>query len=322
MAQRRRPGDAERAAEAAGAANEASGTVPQQGEPAADALGPALARLDNLEREFGHLRWLADIDRDRLDWALGALEGLTAQIEHYHAERATPAYHAAYEKAEPLVSVCVTTMDRAELLLGRCIPSLIGQTYRNIEIIVVGDHCTDDTQARLEALRDPRIEFHNLPERGPYPRPGIERWQVAGTYGANLALSLCRGDFITHLDDDDAMAPHRIAAMVAAALQTRADFLWHPLRIENKDGSWYVIGGSGRLEITQAGTGSLFYHRYFASVPWEVMAYRLREAGDWNRIRRIKVLRPRTHFVSEPLAYHHHGEHAPFVARAGERFLE
>ena len=53
-------------------------------------------------------------------------------------------------KEDPLVSVYVPTYNRADLLMERAVGSILAQTYRNFELIVVGDHCTDDTAERLE----------------------------------------------------------------------------------------------------------------------------------------------------------------------------
>jgi hypothetical protein len=286
-----------------------------------EALEPTLGRLDALERDLTQIQLLGSFERDRLDWALGAIAGMEPEIGKFHAAQETVEYRAAFETSAPRVSVCVATMDRANLLLERCIPSLVAQTYRNLEIIVVGDNCTDDTANRLAAVGDERIRFHNLKERGPYPSPGLDRWCVAGSAAMNHALSMCNGDFITHIDDDDAMVPQRIEILVASALDSKADFLWHPLLWQNSDGTFQRLG-NGRLEIGQVGTGSIFYHRYFARFPWDVLAYRLGEPGDWNRIRRIKMLRPRLLYVDEPLACHYLEQHAPFVPREGERFLK
>src|SRR6266496_3474924 len=54
----------------------------------------------------------------------------------------------------PLVSVRVATFNRAELLVGRALPSVLNQTYDELEVVVVGDHCTDQTAERIEALGD------------------------------------------------------------------------------------------------------------------------------------------------------------------------
>src|SRR5260370_22450535 len=57
--------------------------------------------------------------------------------------------------SRPLVTVIVTTYNRSRLLTERCIPSILGQTYDNLELIVVGDGCTDDTEELVSQLNDP-----------------------------------------------------------------------------------------------------------------------------------------------------------------------
>ena len=241
-----------------------------------------------------------------------------AQYELY---RATPEYAAAFSAAEPLVTVCMTTMDRAQMLMERSLASVLAQSYERLQIVVVGDNCVDDTETRVRAVADPRVEFRNLPQRGPYPRPGLARWAVAGTNAVNAALDMARGDFVTHLDDDDAMVPNRIERLVAAALERSADFLFHPFYRHGAKG--VEIVGTGQLRFGVVTTGSIFYHRYFAAIPWDVYAYRAREPGDWNRIRRIKELEPRLSYVDEPL-FHHYRDRpdVPFVARPGEQYLD
>jgi hypothetical protein len=293
-------------------------------------IGRAEAQLTRLDAAAEHTTALLQAaqtqindERERLDGALGALEGITNEVvDKFHAARHMPEYKTAYEVSEPLISVCVPTMDRAEILIERAIKSLLEQTYPKLQILVVGDNCLDDTAQRLAAIRDSRIEFVNLRERGPYPQPGHDRWCVAGANAMNHALSLCEGYFVTHLDDDDRATPDRIQIMLRAARETRADFLWHPFWTEAPDGTW-SRHGNGRLELGQVTTGSIFYHGYLKRFLCDVRAYRLGEPGDWNRIRRIKRLRPRLRFVDEPLLYHHReGNQGIFKPRPGENFLE
>ena len=285
-------------------------------------VGRDEGRSLSVAKLLNDLRSLLDLERSRIDWALGATEGITANINSYHILRSEKEYLAAFEKPEPLVSVCVATTNRVDILLRRAIFSLQNQTYKNLQIVVVGDACTDDTAQRLSALGDARITFVNLPERGPYPRPGVDRWRVAGSNAVNHALSLCNGDFVTHLDDDDMATTDRISSLVAAAKGARADFLWHPFWSENDKGTWDLLG-DGRFELGNMTTGSIFYHNYFKRFLWDVYAYRLNEPGDWNRLRKIKLLRPRLHFVPVPLMYHFkENSQRAFVARTGERFLD
>ncbi len=278
-------------------------------------LGSLTERVEFLE---GKLR----SEQHRVDYLLGAMEGVTAQYEDFRAARETPEYQKAFTDSEPLVTVCIATSQRAHLLTERCLPSVMKQTYRNLQIVVVGDHCTDDTEERVLALNDDRIVFHNLSERGPYPPPGWDRWCVAGTQAINSALALANGQFITHLDDDDRYTEERVSLLVSKAQQHRADVCWHPMWAETWDGSWRRLG-NGKFEPGNVTTGSTLYHRYFGRFPWDVYSYRLGEPGDWNRLRKIKLLRPNMLFVDEPVLYHYKERNqAPFAAQLGERFLD
>ena len=103
--------------------------------------------------------------------------------------------------------MCVGTYNRGELITERCLPSILAQTYHNLEIIVIGDACTDDTFDRIKKFSDKRLKYFNLKQRGNYPRIRKFRWMVAGSIPFNHALRMTTGDFITHLDDDDEYSP-------------------------------------------------------------------------------------------------------------------
>lgn len=78
----------------------------------------------------------------------------------------------------------IATCNRARILVERTIPSVLAQMYRIFEIVIVGDHRTDDMEERVRALGDPRITFENLPSRPEYPRCREYFWMTAGTrYG-------------------------------------------------------------------------------------------------------------------------------------------
>lgn len=241
----------------------------------ADEIASLQAQISGLESQL-------DAARSRLD----VNDGLLAEYEH---ARDSVDYQDAFTSSQPLVSVCVATYNRAGLLTQRCLPSLLGQTYRNIEIIVVGDACTDDTPERVVDLKDPRIRFENLKTRGPYPADADRRWMVAGTYALNRALSLARGSFVTHLDDDDEHAAHRIEALVETAQRTRADLVFHPFRFEAPDGTWQMNPATA-FRKGRATTSSVLTHGWFSRIPWDPHAHRYLEPGDWNRFRKIEFL--------------------------------
>jgi hypothetical protein len=280
------------------------------------------AQLKAAEAQIAGLRDTLRFEQYRIEAALFAVEGLTHLRDEFLQARSTAEYQAVFDNPNPLVSVCVTTMNRVELLIERALASLAAQTYRNLQVIVVGDHCTDDTAERIARLGDNRISFHNLARRGPYPRPGVDRWRVAGTYPGNRALELVEGDFVTHLDEDDSFEPQRIEILLQKIREVRADVIFHRFYWQQPDGSW-VEWGNGNFERAQIGTSMILYHRYLARVPWDVFAYRFGEPEDWNRFRKFKLMRVRTEFVSVPLTrFYRMPPRPPFAAEPGEEFLE
>ena len=210
-------------------------------------------------------------------------------VQEFRQERRSSEYRSSFRKVDPLVSVCVGTYNRADLLTQRCLPSILGQTYSNLEVIVIGDACTDETPQRVASIEDDRIRFENLPVRGDYPAEPELRWMVAGTATVNRALALAAGDFITHLDDDDEYVPARIESLLGFMQERQLDLVWHPFDIQSADGSWSVRKAD-RFEFEQITTSSVFYHRWLARVPWDALAYRYGEPGDWNRFRRFRRL--------------------------------
>jgi glycosyltransferase involved in cell wall biosynthesis len=109
------------------------------------------------------------------------------------------------------VSVYLPTKDRCELL-QRAVASVLAQTHREFELVVVDDGSRDGTATYLERLA--AVE----------PRVRVLRNQTAAgaPHARNLAIRAARADWITGLDDDDEFMPERLAALVAmaAALET------------------------------------------------------------------------------------------------------
>ncbi len=253
-------------------------------------------RVDRVERNS--MREIAEL-REEISILKSSLEVPAEWIEEFQSWKVnTPI------PAEPMISVCIGTYNRARLLTERAIPSILTQTYPRFELIVVGDGCTDDTEERVRKIGDPRVRFVNLPERGLYPEEPNRRWMVAGTATVNHALRLASGDFITHLDDDDEHLPGRLEALTGFAHEHGADFLWHPFWVENQDGPWQ-LNEAQDFVYAQVTTSSVFYRSWLKRIEWNVNAHLLMEPGDWNRFRRIKYLTPIAVRYPEPLLKHY-----------------
>jgi GT2 family glycosyltransferase/thioredoxin-like negative regulator of GroEL len=112
-----------------------------------------------------------------------------------------PAGVAARDPGEPLVSVVMPTFERREWL-ERAVKSVLAQTYRNVELIVVNDGGApvDDLLRALDARR--QITSVRLARN---------RNRSAAR---NAGLALARGTYVAYLDDDDWYLPRHIELLV------------------------------------------------------------------------------------------------------------
>ena len=222
-------------------------------------------------------------------------------------DRESAEFARPYEAPSPLVTICIATYNRSDLVVTRAIRSALGQDYKNIQVMVVGDGCTDDTAERVARVRDSRVCFYNLPERGRYPdRPDHPecRWMVAGTAAMNEALRRAEGAFVTHLDDDDEHLPERVSSLLEVIQRTRAELVFHPFWYQRQDYTWGLNTASA-MRLGAVSTGSVFYHRWFSRIHWDMDAYRLNEPGDWNRLRKFLYLGAKLERHEAPLLRHY-----------------
>lgn len=225
-------------------------------------------------------------------------------LDQYLEAREYEGFQKPFTEENPLISVIITTYNRSKLLTERSIPSVLNQTWKNLELIVVGDCCQDDTEERISKITDARLRFINLEERGTYPRDPKLRWMVAGIKPTNHALKIVSGSFITHLDDDDRYAPDRLEKLIQFAQSNRLEFIWHPFYWEKKQGKWQVRPAM-EFRTGEMTSSSVFYHSWLKRIKPDINAYRLKEPGDWNRFRKFKYLGVKAARYPEPLLYHY-----------------
>jgi len=112
------------------------------------------------------------------------------------------------EHSNPIVSVIIPVYNRS-WSIERCVLSIINQTYRPIECIVVDDGSTDDTPQIVERLALDALKGIEL---------RLIRKENGGANSArNKGLIECKGEYICFLDSDDWLLPESV--------KTRADIL-------------------------------------------------------------------------------------------------
>jgi glycosyltransferase involved in cell wall biosynthesis len=103
-------------------------------------------------------------------------------------------------KTNPVVSAIIPTYNRAKLV-REAVDSVLAQTYPNVEVIVVDDGSTDDTQAQLRQYGN-RIRVIAQSNAGP-------------AAARNRGIAAASGDLISFLDSDDLWLPQKLERQVA-----------------------------------------------------------------------------------------------------------
>ena len=130
----------------------------------------------------------------------------------------------------PLVTVVIPTYNWSQVL-RYSIRTALWQTYSNIEVLVVGDACTDDSEQVVASFGDVRVRWHNLTENS---------GSQAGPNQA--ALELARGDYIAYLGHDDVWLPTHLAWLMDGVARTSSRLAHTLTEWIGPDGRYRAIG--------------------------------------------------------------------------------
>lgn len=115
--------------------------------------------------------------------------------------------------AYPLVSIIIPVYN-VKPFLNECIKSVINQTYKNLEILLIDDGSTDGSDIICDYYRsiDARITVIHQNNKG-----------LSGA--RNTGLNLMRGKYVAFLDSDDAYMPDAIKQLIKKAIKAHADIV-------------------------------------------------------------------------------------------------
>ncbi len=104
--------------------------------------------------------------------------------------------------SSPLVSV-VMPVRNGEVFIRKAIESILSQTYKHLEFIIIDDGSTDSTVTIIKQYTDARIQLHSFDS----PRGIVD--------ALNFGLLKAQGEYIARMDADDISLPNRIEKQVA-----------------------------------------------------------------------------------------------------------
>ena len=110
------------------------------------------------------------------------------------------------------VSVVITAYN-LENYIGKAIESVLNQTYKNLEIIIVNDASTDNTLEVIKKYDDPRIIIIN------------NEINVGSGKSRKSGIEKCTGEFVEIIDGDDWISLDYIEKLVNRQIETNADIV-------------------------------------------------------------------------------------------------
>jgi glycosyltransferase involved in cell wall biosynthesis len=97
------------------------------------------------------------------------------------------------------ISVIITTHNRATLLMN-AINSVLNQTFKDFEMLIVDDASKDNTEEVVKTFTDGRIRYIKI-----FPEDS-----KGGNHARNVGIKEAKGEFIAFLDDDDEWLPEKL----------------------------------------------------------------------------------------------------------------
>lgn len=125
----------------------------------------------------------------------------------------------------PAISVIVP-MYNAEAYVGECLESLMAQTFKDFEVIVIDDGSTDNSTRVVASVSasDARFRLIGQPNKGP-------------SEARNTGLKIAHGEWIAFVDSDDKVAENYLETLITMVLETDAEIACCGIKRIGCDGS-------------------------------------------------------------------------------------
>ena len=128
------------------------------------------------------------------------------------AKQPSASFPTGFRVAAPRVSVLLPTHNRADVL-GYAIRSVLSQSISDLELLIVGDGCTDGTREVVGRFDDARITWFDLPKA-----------PLSGYANRNVVLRQATGSVVAYAQHDDLWFPDHLELLLDTL--ARADAEW------------------------------------------------------------------------------------------------
>ena len=195
-----------------------------------------------------------------------------------------------------LVSIIIAIYN-TESYLHRCIDSVINQTYKNLEIILVDDGSTDNSSAICDeyARKDSRVKCFHQENQG-------------SALSRKFAITQSHGDFVLIVDSDDWIESTMVEKMLFKAIDNNFDVVWCDVMIHTQNQQFihhlkFVNNPKEMLKaIYQGKVPGWFWNKLIhKSLLEELIAYKESVLEDIFFSTQLLLKSPRMGYIAEPL---------------------
>lgn len=115
---------------------------------------------------------------------------------------------------KPLISIVIPTFNRSKSL-KRAIKSVLNQSYKNWELIIVDNSSTDDSLSMISNYKDKKIQVYSVENNGVI------------AYSRNIGILKSHGEYIAFLDSDDWWKNTKLESSLNTLTINNADIVYH-----------------------------------------------------------------------------------------------
>lgn len=122
-----------------------------------------------------------------------------------------------------LVSIIIPVYNSAEFL-SKCLDSVLAQTHKEIEVIIVDDGSKDNSGAICDEYqqRDSRVKVYHRENQG-------------ASLARKFGCSVMKGEYVQFVDSDDWIKPNMTEKLLAVAEENHSDMVWCNTEMVDKD---------------------------------------------------------------------------------------
>ncbi len=128
-------------------------------------------------------------------------------------------------KKNPKISVIIPTYNR-EKLISKSVKSVLNQSYENIELIVVDDESTDNTEKVLKQIKDKRLKYIKLKKNS------------GACHARNYGIKKATGDYIAFQDSDDIYRKDKLKLQLENLIKNQSDMDFCKISVHEMEKEW------------------------------------------------------------------------------------